>query len=76
MANNAAMAGAEQAQLNVEQSKLPLFHGDKKQDQFAVAKFDKERCQTNLVTIESCQPDQLSAKCLIDGKEPAAESGK
>jgi hypothetical protein len=34
MANNAAMAAAEQAQLNVEQSKLPLFHGDKKQDQF------------------------------------------
>ena len=28
------MAAAEQAQLNVEQSKLPLFHGDKSKDQF------------------------------------------
>ena len=34
MANNAAMAAAEQAQLNVEQAKLPLFHGDKSKDQF------------------------------------------
>ena len=34
MANNAAMAAAEQAQINVEQSKLPLFHGDKSKDQF------------------------------------------
>ena len=34
MANNAAMAAAEQAQLNVEQSRLPLFHGDKSKDQF------------------------------------------
>ena len=29
-----AVAAAEQAQLNVEQSKLPLFHGDKSKDQF------------------------------------------
>ena len=34
MANNAAMAAAEQAHLNVEQSKLPLFYGDKSKDQF------------------------------------------
>jgi hypothetical protein len=34
MANHAAVAAAEQAQLNVEQSKLPLFNGDKSKDQF------------------------------------------
>jgi len=31
---NAAAAAAEQAQLAVEQSKLPLFHADPKKDQF------------------------------------------
>jgi hypothetical protein len=34
MANNAAIAVAKQAQLNMEQFKLPLFHGDKKLDRF------------------------------------------
>jgi hypothetical protein len=33
MANQAAAAAAE-AQLAVEQSKLPLFHADPKKDQF------------------------------------------
>jgi len=33
---NATAAAAEQAQLTVEQSKLPVFHADPKKDQFTV----------------------------------------
>ena len=38
----------QQAQLNVEPSKLPLFHGDKKQDQFTGDQWLErfEKCQS------------------------------
>jgi hypothetical protein len=51
MADNAAVAAAEQAQLNVEQAKLPLFHADKKLDQFTgdqwLERFEKSRVAGN-----------------------------
>jgi len=48
---NAAAAAAEEAQLSVKQSKLLLFHGDPKKDQFMgdhwLERFENSRAASN-----------------------------